>query len=107
MRLGDGTDESHARMQAALDAEWPFLEELFDGSFVDPALVADGVAVDPATLRDGVLSAIGGVVAEATLTVPDVRPAIGGGRRGRHTEQMGFLLAEMQHLTRSHPGATW
>ncbi|WP_248582246.1 1,2-phenylacetyl-CoA epoxidase subunit PaaC [Nocardioides sp. InS609-2] len=107
VRLGDGTDESHARMQAALDAEWPFLEELFDGSFIDPTLIGDGVAVDPATLRDAVLSTIGAVVDEATLTVPDVRPALGGGRSGRHTEQMGFLLAEMQHLTRSHPGATW
>ncbi|WP_426244090.1 1,2-phenylacetyl-CoA epoxidase subunit PaaC [Nocardioides sp. LHG3406-4] len=107
VRLGDGTDESHVRMQAALEAEWPYLEELFDGSYVDPALVSDGVAVDPATLRDDVLSTILAVVSEATLSVPDVRPAIGGGRDGRHTEQMGFLLAEMQHLTRSHPGATW
>ncbi len=107
VRLGDGTDESHARMQAALDAEWPFLEELFDGTFIDPALIDAGVAVDPATLRDGVLSTIGALVDEATLTTPDVRPALGGGRFGRHTEQMGFLLAEMQHLTRSHPGASW
>ncbi len=107
VRLGDGTTESHARMQAALDAEWPYLEELFDGSFIDPALVAEGVAVDPATLRDPVLATIHAVVQEATLAVPAVRAAIGGGRTGRHTEQMGFLLAEMQHLTRSHPGATW
>ena len=107
VRLGDGTDESLVRMQAALDAEWPFLEELFDGSFIDPTLISEGVAVDPATLRDGVLSTIRAIVDEATLTVPDVHPAIGGGRSGRHTEQMGFLLAEMQHLARSHPGATW
>ena len=52
LRLGDGTDESHARMQAALDAEWPFVDELFDGSTVDRGLVADGIAVDPATLRE-------------------------------------------------------
>lgn len=107
VRLGDGTDESHVRMQAALDAEWPFLEELFDGAFLDPGLLADGVAVDPASLRDPVLAVLGDVVTEATLALPDVRPALGGGRRGRHTEQMGFLLAEMQHLARSHPGATW
>ena len=107
VRLGDGTEESHVRMQAALDAEWPHLEELFDDSFLDPALVADGVAVDPATLREPVLSTILAVVEEATLAAPQVRPAVGGGRTGRHTEQMGYLLAEMQHLTRSHPGATW
>lgn len=107
VRLGDGTDESHARMQAALDAEWPWMDELFDGSSVDRGLVADGVAVDPATLRDAVLTRIEAVVAEATLSVPQVSPAVGGGRRGLHTEEMGYLLAEMQHLTRSHPEAAW
>jgi len=107
VRLGDGTEESHARMQAALDAEWPWMEELFDGSTVDAGLVADGVAVDPASLRDGVLTRVEAVVAEATLTVPQVSAAVGGGRRGLHTEEMGYLLAEMQHLARSHPEAAW
>lgn len=113
VRLGDGTEESHARMQAALDAEWPWMEELFDGSTVDAGLVADGVAVDPAGLRDGVLTRVEAVVAEATLTLPatraDVVPTPGGatGRLGIHTEEMGYLLAEMQHLARSHPEAAW
>ena len=107
VRLGDGTDESHARMQAALDAEWPWMEELFDGAFVDATLVADGIAVDPATMRDAVLTRVEAVVAEATLNVPQESPALGGGRRGLHTEEMGYLLAEMQHLTRSHPEAAW
>ena len=107
VRLGDGTEESHARMQAALDAEWPWIEELFDGSSVDAGLIADGVAVDPATLRDGVLTRIEAVVAEATLAVPQVSPAVGGGRQGLHTEEMGYLLAEMQYLARSHPEAAW
>ncbi|MFC6288545.1 1,2-phenylacetyl-CoA epoxidase subunit PaaC [Nocardioides sp. GCM10027113] len=107
VRLGDGTDESHARMQAALDDEWPWLDELFDGSFVDPTLVEAGVAVDPSGLREPVLARLRPVVAEATLDVPEVRPAVGGGRQGLHTEHLGYLLAEMQHLTRSHPGATW
>ncbi|GCD91815.1 1,2-phenylacetyl-CoA epoxidase subunit PaaC [Nocardioides sp. LS1] len=105
VRLGDGTEESHQRMQAALDAEWPFLEELFGP--VDDQLVADGVAVDPARLRSAVLTRIEEVLAEATLTVPQGRTAVGGGRDGRHTEEMGFLLAELQHLARSHPEATW
>jgi ring-1,2-phenylacetyl-CoA epoxidase subunit PaaC len=107
LRLGDGTDESHARMQAALAAEWRYLDELFDGDWVDPALIEAGVAVDPAALREPTLARIVPVVRDATLDVPDVAPAIGGGRRGLHTEQLGYLLAEMQHLARSHPGATW
>ena len=105
LRLGDGTDESHARMQAALDAEWPYVAELFEP--VDATLVADGVAVDPVALRPAVLTRVEAVLAEATLTVPQVAPAVGGGRRGLHTEEMGYLLAEMQHLARSHPGAAW
>jgi ring-1,2-phenylacetyl-CoA epoxidase subunit PaaC len=113
VRLGDGTEESHARMQAALDAEWPWMEELFDGSTVDADLVAQGLSVDPASLRDGVLARVEAVVAEATLALPatraDVVPTPGGatGRSGIHTEEMGYLLAEMQHLARSHPEAAW
>ena len=105
VRLGDGTDESHQRMQQALDAEWPYVEELFGP--VDQGLLESGVAVDPTALRDSVVLGIEDVLAEATLTLPQVPPAVGGGRRGLHTEEMGYLLAEMQHLTRSHPGATW
>jgi ring-1,2-phenylacetyl-CoA epoxidase subunit PaaC len=107
LRLGDGTEESHRRMQAALEAEWPYVAELFDGGYVDPALVEDGVAVDPASLREAFDRRIADVLAEATLRVPEVAPAVTGGRRGVHSEQMGYLLAEMQHLARSHPGATW
>lgn len=107
LRLGDGTDESHGRMQTALNAEWRYLFELFDHDWLDRDLVEAGVAVDPADLRDAVLARLEPVVTEATLVVPDVAPATGGGRRGVHTEQLGYLLAEMQHLTRSHPGATW
>jgi ring-1,2-phenylacetyl-CoA epoxidase subunit PaaC len=112
LRLGDGTDESHLRMQAALDAEWPFVEELFEalpegheGHEGNDGLL--GVAVDPVALRGPVLADLRRVVERATLTVPDVRPALGGGRQGLHTEHLGYLLAEMQHLHRSHPGATW
>ena len=107
VRLGDGTEESHRRMQAALEAEWPWMGELLDGSYVEASLLEDGLAVDPATLAEEVLGSVGEVVERATLTVPDVVPAVSRGRAGLHTEQMGYLLAEMQHLTRSHPGATW
>jgi ring-1,2-phenylacetyl-CoA epoxidase subunit PaaC len=107
LRLGDGTEESHRRMQAALDGEWPYAEELFDTGHVDPVLVEAGIAVDPGTLRGAWTKRVEAVIDAATLDAPDVRPAVTGGRRGIHTEQMGYLLAEMQHLARSHPGASW
>jgi ring-1,2-phenylacetyl-CoA epoxidase subunit PaaC len=103
LRLGDGTDESHTRMQAALDTEWPIVDELFGP--LDDSMV--GRVTDPAALRDAVLTDVRRVVTEATLDVPDVSPALGGGRDGLHTEHLGYLLAEMQHLHRSYPGATW
>ncbi len=103
LRLGDGTDESHLRMQRALDAEWPYVDELF--APLDPVLA--GRVVDPSPLRSAVLGDLARVVETATLTVPEVAPALGGGREGLHTEHLGHLLAEMQHLHRSHPGATW
>ena len=107
LRLGDGTDESHARMQAALDALWPYAAELLSSDALFERAAAAGVGVDPATLRDGVLADVEATMRAATLT----RPADGwepsGGRDGRHTESFGLLLAELQHLHRSHPGATW
>lgn len=107
LRLGDGTPESHVRMQDALDAEWPWAAELFDDGWLDAGLLVAGVAVDPRELERPAVDWLHGVVTEATLEVPEVRPAVSSGRSGRHTEAMGFLLAEMQHLARSHPGATW
>jgi ring-1,2-phenylacetyl-CoA epoxidase subunit PaaC len=107
LRLGDGTEESHRRMQAALDAEWPYTAELFDTDHIDPSLLDAGIAVDPNELREAWQGRVGTVVDEATLSLPEVAPAVTGGRNGIHTEQMGYLLAEMQHLARSHPGATW
>jgi ring-1,2-phenylacetyl-CoA epoxidase subunit PaaC len=111
VRLGDGTPESHRRMQAALDAVWPYVEELFRTSDVERSLAAAGVAVDPADVREEVDAVLDEVLAAATLTRPQ-RPAIGtiggrGGRQGLHTEQLGHVLAEMQSLARQHPGATW
>jgi ring-1,2-phenylacetyl-CoA epoxidase subunit PaaC len=106
-RLGDGTVESHRRMQAGLDAEWPYVQELFDGAHLDRALVRDGIAVDPASLRPAFDRRLGEVLAEATLTLPSALPAAAGGRRGEHSEHLVELLADMQGLARAHPGATW
>ena len=97
----------NASFSSGLEAEWPYVAELFDDAYVDPRLVEQGVAVLPSTLRPAFDRRVADVLAEATLELPEVTPALGGGRRGLHTEQMGYLLAEMQHLTRSHPGVTW
>ena len=107
VRLGDGTDESHRRMQAGLDAVWPYAGELFERDELLDTLVAAGIAADPAELEPEWRRTVEAVVAEATLTLPDTTWRPSGGRRGLHTEAMGYLLAEMQHLHRSHPGVTW
>ena len=112
LRLGDGTPESHRRMQAGLDVVWPYVDELFatssrQGVWPEPDLVAHGVAVDPASLRDPALAHVRAVIAEATLTEPEPRWTARGGRHGVHSTPMGHLLAELQHLHRSHPGASW
>ncbi len=111
IRLGDGTEESHARMQRALDRIWPYTGELFAADAVDRMLVDAGVAADAPALREPWLAAIDGVLAEATLTRPAGTWMHGsrdrGGRQGVHTEHLGYLLAEMQFLQRAYPGARW
>lgn len=107
LRLGDGTEESHNRMQAGLDRMWPFVDELFELDPVAERLVADGVAVDPTELRPDWDRDIDRVLAQATLGRPEAQLRPTGGRSGLHTEVFGHMLAEMQHLHRSHPGASW
>ncbi|MFJ9416839.1 1,2-phenylacetyl-CoA epoxidase subunit PaaC [Streptomyces sp. NPDC101227] len=103
LRLGDGTDESHARMQRGLDALWRFTGELFEP--------VEGLDVPWPALHDAWTTRITELLGRATLTVPQgpQRGAwtAGAGRQGLHTEPFGRMLAEMQHLHRSHPGATW
>jgi ring-1,2-phenylacetyl-CoA epoxidase subunit PaaC len=111
LRLGDGTAESHRRMQAALDAVWPHLGELSRTSDEERRLAAAGVAVDPEQTREEVDAVLDEVLTRATLTRPTAPPAgtIGGrgGRQGLHTEHLGHVLAEMQSLAREHRGASW
>ncbi len=107
LRLGDGTAESHRRMQDGLATVWPYVAELFTSDELERDLVRSGVAVDSAALRPGWDAYIDEVIAQATLERPDAGWNARGGRRGVHSEAMGFLLAEMQHLHRSHPGASW
>ncbi len=109
VRLGDGTALSHTKMQAALDALWPLVGELFRTDAVIAML--PGVAADPATLRGEVEEVLSTVLAAAALDRPDRAPmaAVAGkaGRDGVHTEAFGYLLAELQSVARAHPGATW
>ncbi|MDI5970599.1 phenylacetate-CoA oxygenase subunit PaaC [Streptomyces sp. SL13] len=103
LRLGDGTAESSRRMQAALTDLWRYTGELFDP--------VEGLPVDTAALREPWLASVSAVVRQATLTLPDGPDrsgwTAGGGRHGIHTEAFGRMIAEMQHLHRAHPGATW
>jgi len=107
LRLGDGTDLSRRRMQAGLERIWPHTGELFEASWIDPGLLDAGIAVDVSTLHAPWEESMRGVLEHATLTYPVASQRPGGGRQGIHTEAMGHLLAEMQHLHRSHPGARW
>lgn len=107
VRLGDGTAASRARMVAALDRLWPYTGELFEEDETDRGLAAAGIAPLPGSLRTGWLGEVARVFAEATLDVPAPCWMHSGGRRGVHSEHMGFVLAEMQSLARAHPGATW
>lgn len=107
IRLGDGTDESHRRMQAAIERMWPFTHELFETDEVAGRLAAGRGGVDPAGLVQAWEGRIAAVLSDATLERPADGWRPGGGRGGVHSEHLGFLLAEMQHLHRSHPGATW
>lgn len=106
-RLGDGTDISRARAQAALDALWPYTGELFVADDVDRDLAARGIAALPDSVRDAFLDDVRAVFARATLTIPDGTWTPGGGKRGVHSEHLGYLLAEMQSLRRSVPGERW
>ncbi len=107
VRLGDGTEESHARMQAALDHLLPYTQEFFIASPDEMAAVADGTGVDTRLLQPDWDREVDHALHDATLR----RPAAGGpvprGKQGQHSEHLGYLLAEMQSLARAHPGATW
>ena len=107
LKLGDGTAESHDRAQAALDALWPYVHELLHGDAVDDGLVAQGVAVDLTAIAPLWRKTVTEIVAAATLTLPADGWHARGGRAGKHTEHLGHMLAEMQILARSHPGAQW
>ncbi len=105
--LGDGTEESHRRMQAALEDLWPYTGEMFVGDEVDTVLAQAGIAPEAGSLKEEWEQMVGNVLAEATLNVPGAAYVQKGGKSGVHTEHLGFVLAEMQFLQRAYPGASW
>jgi len=108
LRLGDGTDESHRRAQAGVDAVWPLLADVFTATELETRLTAAGIAVDPARVRGEVRDVLTQVLETATLTVPswpgDAPPR---GRLGEHGPDLAELLGPLQSLAREHPAATW
>jgi len=107
VRLGDGTEESHRRAQEAVDALWPWTDEMFATDAVDQAVQAElGLPVRP-DLKAEWRAVVTEVLDRARLTFPETPMRMTGGRKGRHTESLGRLLAEMQIVARSHPGAAW
>ena len=110
-RLGDGTELSHRRMQEAIDDVWRHTGELFEDDAIVSDLAGRGVVPLHSELREAWRKHVGTVASEATLSLPACEeadhPAHRGGIEGRHTEWLGYLLAEMQHLQRTYPGATW
>ena len=107
VRLGDGTDDSHARVQAALDHLMPYTQEFWTGSSMEAAAVAAGVGVDVAALKSDWDLLVDDALLEATLQRPKGEGYVTQGKNGLHSEHLGFLLSEMQGLARSHPTATW
>ncbi|MGA2053862.1 MAG: 1,2-phenylacetyl-CoA epoxidase subunit PaaC [Bradyrhizobium sp.] len=107
LRLGDGTPESHARLQAAVDHLWAFTGEMFETDEGERALIKSGIAIDPAVLHPQWLRTVSGIVNEATLALPKSEWMQKGGRSGRHSEHLGHLLSELQSMQRTFPGASW
>ncbi|RAM36969.1 1,2-phenylacetyl-CoA epoxidase subunit PaaC [Arthrobacter globiformis] len=107
LRLAGGTDESRRRMINGFKLIWPYVGELFVDDALTTRLAEAGAAVEPSSLKADFDRLTGEVLKEAGLEVPDVPAAPGGGRRGQHSEHLGYILAEMQVLAREHPGASW
>ena len=106
-RLGDATEESHRRMQAALDLAWPHALGLFEPISGESVLVAAGIKPNEESLREQWLAQVESVLEAATLVPPQAVPAVLGGRQGQHTEHLGVLLSEMQKVAHMEPNAVW
>ena len=107
VRLGDGTEESSRRMRQALQQLWPYVGELFEDDEADAAAQASGLGPARSSLRADWLASVKAVLADAQLELPKASPFRATGSQGVHSENLGFMLAEMQHLQRAYPGGRW
>ena len=107
VRLGDGTAESAARMRSALARAWPYTHEMFSSDAIDAQAAASGLGPSRDALHSVWLAEVAGVLDAAQLAVPPATPFVSTGTQGRHSEHLGYILAEMQSLQRQHPGGRW
>ena len=106
-RLGDGTEESHNRIQTAINDLWIFTDELFHQTASDKAMVAEGIGVDVTLLKSNFYKKVSEILEEATLQTPQIEYFQKGGKNGIHSEHMGFILTELQYMQRTYPNMTW
>ncbi|TBX65357.1 phenylacetate-CoA oxygenase subunit PaaI [Flavobacterium silvisoli] len=106
-RLGDGTEESHNRIQTAINDLWIFTDELFHQTDADKAMVAEGIGVDVTHLKAGYYQKVSSILEEATLQTPTIEYFQKGGKMGIHSEHMGYILTELQYMQRTYPNMTW
>ncbi|MFD2915553.1 1,2-phenylacetyl-CoA epoxidase subunit PaaC [Psychroserpens luteus] len=106
-RLGDGTEVSHQKMQDAIDGLWTYTDELFHQTEADIAMVSDGIGVDVTKLKDAYYNKVKAILDESTLQTPESKWFQKGGKKGIHTEHLGYLLAELQYMQRAYPNMEW
>jgi ring-1,2-phenylacetyl-CoA epoxidase subunit PaaC len=106
-RLGEGTNESHERLQRAIDELWGYTPELFEQDALEQDLVAAGIAPELALLKGRWEEEVQSALSAVTVTIPPLDWQVGGGRRGLHTEHLGHLLSELQFMQRAYPGLSW
>ena len=106
-RLGDGTEESHNRIQNAINDLWIFTDELFHQTDADKAMVAEGIGVDTSLLKINYYKKVSEILEEATLQTPTIEYFQKGGKQGIHSEHMGYILTELQYMQRTYPNMTW
>lgn len=107
LRLGDGTEESHQRLQTAFDGLWGYMPEFFAMDDLDAAMAGAGIGVDLEALKPAWDDQVDAILRQATINRPEQSWTVGGSREGKHSEHLGYLLAEMQFLQRAYPNATW
>jgi ring-1,2-phenylacetyl-CoA epoxidase subunit PaaC len=106
-RLGDGTEESHQKMQKAIDDLWTYTDELFHQTEADKTMISEGIGFDVTKLKSIYYKKVGGILEEATLKIPESKYFQKGGKQGIHSEHMGFLLTELQYMQRTYPNMEW